>query len=444
MDNITRDKMYVWHPYTQMKEWSEAQNIVISSGKGHYLIDENNSKYLDGISNMWCNVWGHNRREIINAMKRQLDNLPHSTLFGLVNEPSVMLAEKLIKIANGMGKVFYSDNGSTAMEVALKIAIQYWRNLGKIEKKKFICFNNGYHGDTSGCMSVGYVGSFFYPYKSLLFGTIRVDAPSIGIKKIRNDDPSQCLEQIEKVLKKHSKNSAAIVMESGAQIAGGVKIYPRNFQKNVSLLSKKYNVLLILDEVATGFGRLGNMIEYHAQDSDPDIVCFAKALTAGYFPLAVTLTKNKIYEKFLGAYSEKKHLFHGHTFAGQPVGCAAALTNLRLYDRFKLIKKINSKETLFQQLLKKFTEIDVVYDVRHKGFLAGIEIKLNGKLAKYSKNGMLGAFIFSESLKRGVFIRTLGNIITIIPPLSISKKNLTEIVNTEYDIVNIINRKFLN
>ena len=181
------------------------QNIVISSGKGHYLIDENNSKYLDGISNMWCNVWGHNRREIINAMKRQLDNLPHSTLFGLVNEPSVMLAEKLIKLANGMGKVFYSDNGSTAMEVALKIAIQYWRNLGKIEKKKFICFNNGYHGDTLGCMSVGYVGSFFYPYKSLLFGTIRVDAPSIGIKKIRNDDPSQCLEQIEKVPQKTFK-----------------------------------------------------------------------------------------------------------------------------------------------------------------------------------------------------------------------------------------------
>ena len=436
--------MYVWHPYTQMKEWLKSQNIVIRSGKGHFLIDEHGTKYLDGISNMWCNVWGHDRKEIINAMKEQLDSLPHSTIFGLVNKPSTMLAERLIKLTNGMGKVFYSDNGSTAMEVALKIAIQYWRNIGKSEKKKFICFKNGYHGDTLGCMSVGYAGNFFSPYKSILFGTIKVDAPTIGIETVDKNGFSKYLEQIEQVLKKHSKSSAAIVMESGAQIAGGVKIYPKKFQKNVSQLCKKYDVLLILDEVATGFGRLGNMIEYNAQDSDPDIACFAKALTGGYFPLAVTLTKNNIYEKFLGEYYEKKHFFHGHTFTGQPVGCAAALANLKLYDRFDLIKKINSKGILFQQLLKKFTEIDVVSDVRHKGFLAGIEIKLNTKLNKFLKSGMLGAFIFRESLKRGVYIRTLGNVITIIPPLSISKKNLAEIIDAEYDIVNLIDRKFSN
>jgi adenosylmethionine-8-amino-7-oxononanoate aminotransferase len=391
---------------------------------------------------MWCNVWGHDRKEIINAMKMQLDSLPHSTIFGLVNKPSTMLAEKLISLAKGMGKVFYSDNGSTAIEVALKMAIQYWRNIGKSEKRKFICFKNGYHGDTLGCMSVGYVGNFFSPYKSLLLGTIKVDAPTIGIEAADNFEFSQYIEQIEQVLKEHSKYSAAIVMESGAQIAGGVKIYPRKFQKSVSQLCKKYDVLLILDEVATGFGRLGNMIEYNAQDSDPDIACFAKALTGGYFPLAVTLTKNNIYEKFLGEYYEKKHFFHGHTFAGQPVGCAAALANLKLYDRFNLIKRINSKSILFHKLLKKFTEIDVVSDVRHKGLLAGIEIKLDAKTSKYSKNGILGAFIFRESLKRGIFMRTLGNVITIIPPLSISMKNLSEIINAEYDIVNLIQRKF--
>ena len=267
-----------------MRHWNKSQNILIGSGTGFSFVDSKERRYLDGISNMWCNVWGHDRIEIISAMKKQLDTLPHSSLFGLVNEPSVKLAKSLTTIAKGMGKVFYTDNGSTAIEAALKIATQYWINKGKTQKKKFICLKNGYHGDTIGCMSVGYVDGFFSPYKSLLLKTIRVGCPTIRHEKFGYQNFEQYIDRIESIVRRLSTKISGFVMESGAQIAGGVNIYPNNFQKEISDLCKKYDILFILDEIATGFGRLGNMIEYKAQCSEPDIVCFAKALTGGYFP----------------------------------------------------------------------------------------------------------------------------------------------------------------
>ena len=312
-----------------MKLWNNSENIVIKSGSGFSFVDSKERRYLDGISNMWCNVWGHDRKEIIVAMKKQLDTLPHSSLFGLVNEPSVKLAKTLTTIAKGMSKVFYTDNGSTAIEVALKIAIQYWNNKGKTEKKNFICLKNGYHGDTIGCMSIGYVDGYFSPYKSLLLKTIKVESPTIRHEKFGSQNFEQYIDKIENILKNLSSKISGFVMESGAQIAGGVNIYPKNFQRSISDLCKEYGILLILDEIATGFGRLGNMIEYKAQHSEPDIVCFAKALTGGYFPLAVTLTTTEIFNEFLGDYWAKRQLFHGHTFTGHPVGCTVCIDKSR-------------------------------------------------------------------------------------------------------------------
>lgn len=424
-----------------MKLWNNSDNITIQSGSSFSFVDSNERSYLDGISNMWCNVWGHDRTEIIDSMKNQLDTLPHSSLFGLVNEPSAKLAKRLITIAKGMSKVFYTDNGSTAIEVALKIAIQYWNNKGKTQKKEFICLKNGYHGDTIGCMSIGYVDGYFSPYRSLLLKTIKVDSPTIRHEKFGPEDIEQYVDKIENILKRKSPKISAMVMESGAQIAGGVNIYPNRFQKEISDLCKKYDVLLILDEIATGFGRLGNMIEYKAQRSEPDIVCFAKALTGGYFPLAVTLTTSKIFNEFLGDHWDKRQLFHGHTFTGHPVGCTAALTNLALYEKVNLIGKIRINSLVLDRLLKRFAELDICYDTRNKGLLCGIELRKGNKPIKMIDKVPIGQYIASESLKKGVYLRTLGNIITIIPPLAIGKEDLTKIVDTEYQIVEKIQQK---
>lgn len=424
-----------------MKLWNNSDNITVQSGSSFSFVDSNERSYLDGISNMWCNVWGHDRTEIIDSMKNQLDTLPHSSLFGLVNEPSAKLAKRLITIAKGMSKVFYTDNGSTAIEAALKIAIQYWNNKGKTQKREFICLKNGYHGDTIGCMSVGYVDGYFSPYRSLLLKTIKVDSPTIRHEKFGRQDIEQYVDKIENILKKKSPKISGMVMESGAQIAGGVNIYPNKFQKEISDLCKKYDVLLILDEIATGFGRLGNMIEYKTQRSEPDIVCFAKALTGGYFPLAVTLTTSKIFKEFLGDYWDKRQLFHGHTFTGHPVGCTAALTNLALYEKIDLIGKIRINSLLLDRLLKRFVELDICYDIRNKGLLCGIELRKENKPIKMFDKVPIGQYIARESLKNGVYLRTLGNIITIIPPLAIGKEDLTKIVDTEYQIVEKIQQK---
>lgn len=441
MNSNNLDKRYVWHPYTQMKLWNASDNITIQSGSGFNFIDSNKRSYLDGISNMWCNVWGHDRTEILDSMKNQLDTLPHSSLFGLVNEPSAKLAKRLITMAKGMSKVFYTDNGSTAIEAALKIATQYWNNKGKPQKKKFICLKNGYHGDTIGCMSVGYIDGYFSPYKSILIKTIRVDSPTIRHKKFGPQNIGQYVDKIDNILKDMSSKISGFVMESGAQIAGGVNIYPERFQKEISELCKKHDILLILDEIATGFGRLGNMVEYKAQRSEPDIVCFAKALTGGYFPLAVTLTTPRIFEQFLGNYWDKRQLFHGHTFTGHPVGCTAALTNLDLYERSNLIKKIRSNSKSLDKLLIKFSEFEICYDIRNKGMLCGIELRKENKPINTIDKMPIGHYIARESLKKGVYLRTLGNIIAIIPPLAISEKDLTKIVDTEYHIVEKIQKK---
>ncbi|HJY15623.1 MAG TPA: adenosylmethionine--8-amino-7-oxononanoate transaminase [Nitrososphaeraceae archaeon] len=441
MNSNNLDKKYVWHPFTQMKLWNNSENIVIESGRGFNFIDSKERRYLDGISNMWCNVWGHDRTEIIDAMKKQLDTLPHSSLFGLVNEPSAKLAYRLTTMAKGMSKVFYTDNGSTAIEVALKISTQYWINKGRPQKKKFICLKNGYHGDTIGCMSVGYVDGYFSPYKSLLLKTIKVDCPTIRHKKFGRQDFGEHIDKIEDILKGLSSKISGFVMESGAQIAGGVNIYPKNFQKEISDLCKKYDILLILDEIATGFGRLGNVIEYRAQRSEPDIVCFAKALTGGYFPLAVTLTTTDIFKEFLGDYWVNRQLFHGHTFTGHPVGCTAALTNLELYEKLNLIRKIRDNSLVLNRLLEKFAELDICYDIRHKGMLSGIELRKGHKPIQMIEKVPIGQYIARESLKKGVYLRTLGNIITIIPPLAIEQEDLTKIVDAEYEIVESVQQK---
>jgi adenosylmethionine-8-amino-7-oxononanoate aminotransferase len=438
------DKKFVWHPYTQMKDWRKSTNKVIVRGKDFHLIDESGKRYLDGIASMWCNVWGHGKNEVVDRMTQQLQNLQHSTLFGLANAPSIELAKKILKVAKGMDKVFYSDNGSTAIEVAMKMAIQYWSNKGKYEKKNFISLEHAYHGDTVGTMSVGYIPKFFSAYKPLLFKSYTVPSPFFyeSHSKNRSDFEQDCLEKTENILKRHASKCCALVMESGAQIAGGVIIYPDGYQKKISELCKKYNVLLILDEIATGFGRLGNMAEYISQRSIPDIACFGKALTAGYFPLAVTLTSKRIFDQFLGEYFQNKQFFHGHTFTGHPVGCAAALENIILYKKRNLIQHIKANGKYLEKRLREFKKFSIVADIRCKGLLAGIELAKNGKSIQMLKDRTkVNYFVMNESLKMGVFLRTLGNVMIVIPPLAIDRKDLEILLDTQFKLLQKIEER---
>ncbi|MEA2044626.1 MAG: adenosylmethionine--8-amino-7-oxononanoate transaminase [Thermoproteota archaeon] len=417
---------HLWHPNTQMLEWTKFPKIV--RGDGMWLIDEDGNRLLDGVASMWCNVWGHSKRELINAIVMQAKKLQHSSLFNLTNEPSELLAKKLINISPNMDQVFFSDNGSTAMEIAIKIALQYWTNLGFSNKNKIATLENGYHGDTFGAMSVGYVPEFFSKFKSKLFSTLQFEVPrsynlpkNVTEKEFEND----CIKKIENKLS-NDNSVAAFVMESGAQVAGGVNIYPKNFQKRVNTICKKYNVLFVLDEIATGFGRLGSMVEYKKQNCYPDIVSFGKMLTGGYLTFAATLTTKKVSNSFLGRFSDKKHLFHGHTYTGNPIAASLALENLKLYDKTKLIQKIQKTSKILENRANEFYELDVVGDVRHKGMLMGIEL-INNNSNKTRKS--INKIVFEEGKKHNIFFRTLGNVVMLVPPLAISNKEINLLID---------------
>ena len=432
LDLTRADKEFVWHPYTQMRDWVKWNNRVIVKGDGFYLVDSKGRRYLDGSASMWCNVWGHTENEVVQAMIDQLKKIPHSTLFGFANSPSAKLAEMLVSLARGMHKVFYTDNGSTAIEVAMKIALQYWHNKGKHAKTQFVSLEHGYHGDTVGAMSLGYIENFFKVYKPLLLNVHRVPTPLLFGSKFTNESDliEWCLEKTEATLKRHNNQCAALIMESGAQIAGGAIIYPPGYQKKIARLCKDYDVLLILDEIATGFGRLGNIIEYIAQDSQPDIVCFGKALTGGYFPLAVTLVTRRIFDAFLGKYNYNRQLYHGHTFTGHPVGCAAALTNIENYRNHTLTQQIKISSEFIASRLAEFSDSPIVGDIRHRGMLVGIELIKNNKPIVTLKNRQfINYFIMHESLKMGVHLRPLGNIILLIPPLGIEMPELEKLLD---------------
>ena len=418
-------KSSVWHPNTQMREWSSFDTI--SKGKGIWLIDAKGNKIIDAVGSMWCNVWGHSNPQLIKAITKQSKQIQHSSLFNLTNEPVERLAKNLIKISPGMNKVFYSDNGSSAMEIAIKMALQYWKNIGDTKKTQIATIENGYHGDTFGAMSVGYVPEFFGKFKKQLFSTIQFPVPNeYRLPKgfTLSDYQNHCLEKIEK---RFSKNNdiAAFIMESGAQMAGGVIIYPKGFQKKISELCKKYNILFVLDEIATGFGRLGSMVQYQDQKSIPDIVAYGKMLTGGYLTMAATLANKKIYDSFSGDFNDWKHLFHGHTYTGNPIAAAVANENLQMYKKYNLIKQVQKTSKIFEKYSQEILDIDIVGDVRHKGMLMGIELVSNKKKkTPIRTKKSINKVFFEEGKKQGIYLRTLGNIVMLVPPLSIQQNEL--------------------
>ena len=427
-----------------MKEWDTFPSIA--KGKGIWLIDSKGNKIIDAVGSMWCNVWGHSNQQLMKSITNQGKKIQHSSLFNLTNEPVEKLADNLIKISPGMYKVFFSDNGSSAMEIAIKMALQYWKNIGESNKTQIATVENGYHGDTFGAMSVGYVPEFFSKFKKQLFSTIQFPVPNkYRIPKGFTflDYQNNCLDKIEKRFSKQD-NIAAFIMESGAQMAGGVIIYPKGFQKKISNLCKKYGILFVLDEIATGFGRLGSMTQYQEQKSIPDIVAYGKMLTGGYLTMAATLANKKIYDSFLGEFDDWKHLFHGHTYTGNPLAAAVANENFNMYQKNNLIKKIQKTSKVFTDYYQRLLEIDIVGDIRHKGMLMGIELvsDKNKKTPIHTKKSINKIF-FEEGKKQGVYFRTLGNIVMLVPPLAITEKELNLLLDRTIKTIEAIKTQII-
>ena len=433
------DKQYLWHPFTQMSDWEREPQIVVESGNGSTLIDIRGKRYLDGVSSLWVTVHGHRKKEIDRAVSAQLKKIAHSTLLGLSNVPAVLLAEKLIQIAPpGLSKVFYSDSGSTAVEIGLKITFQYWQQKGQAFRGKtgFISLKEAYHGDTIGSVSVGGIDLFHEIYKPLLFHSRKIDTPHCYRCALGKTYPAcglACAQQAEEVLRSHGRETAALIIEPLVQGAAGMLVSPPGYLRRIRELCTKYNVLMIADEVATGFGRTGKMFACEHEGVSPDIMCVAKGITGGYLPLAATLTTGEIYRGFLGEYRELRTFFHGHTYTGNPLACAAAIANIDLFKKEKTLRKLEPKIAYLFEQMGRLKRLKHVGDIRQKGFMAGIELVKDRETKEpYPLEDKMGIRVILECRKKGLIIRPLGNVIVLMPPFSISMKELKRIMDIVY------------
>jgi adenosylmethionine-8-amino-7-oxononanoate transaminase len=428
---IEADKQYVWHPFTQMAEWLASEPVIIDRGEGFFLIDTEGRSYIDGVSSLWCNVHGHRVKKIDDAVRAQLEKIGHSTLLGLGQTKSIELAEKLVRIApSNLQKVFYSDSGSTSVEIAIKMAYQYFQNKELKERTKFVALASSYHGDTIGSVSVGGIGLFHGIFRGLLFETFFVPTPHPY--RFDGDAQSCCensLAKIEQLLTKHTDRIAAVIVEPLVQGAAGMIVHPAGFLDGVRELTEKYDVLLIVDEVATGFGRTGRMFACEHEEIQPDIMCLGKGITGGYLPLAATLTTQRIFDAFCGKVREHKTFYHGHTYTGNALGCAAALASLELFEENRILESLPAKISLIDEAFKELANLDCVGDVRHRGLMGGIEL-VQDKATKepFPSEKQIGAKLCGAMRLAGAIMRPLDDVIVIMPPIAIDVNLLEELL----------------
>ena len=428
------DRAHVWHPFTQMLDWMNEDPLVISSGEGNYLIDLQGNRYLDGVSSLWCNLLGHNHPRINAAIKSQLDQVAHSTLLGLSNVPSTLLARKLAEITpEGLTRVFYSDSGSTSTEIALKIAFQYWQLRGETRRVKFASLVEAYHGDTLGAVSVGYSELFHHFYRPLLTETVRLIPPHLFRFRDGLSVAAALQAAVEDARQKLSHNReelAALIVEPLMQGAAGMWSQPVEYVQALRRLTRELGILLICDEVATGFGRTGKMFACQHAEIAPDLLCLAKGMTGGYLPLAATLTTEAVFSTFLAPYDEFKTFFHGHTYTGNPLGCAAALATLAVLEDENIVAGLQPGITFLEhQLEARIAPLPQVADIRQWGFMVGIELMRDpDRRIPYDAAEKVGVRVILEARQQGVLIRPLGNVIVLMPPLSITLDELEELI----------------
>ena len=408
MDLVDADRKHLWHPFTQQRGWTDEDPVIIDRGEGTDLIDVEGRRYIDGTSSLWCNVHGHAHPRIDAAVREQLDSVAHSTMLGLSHRPAIELARRLVELApEGLTRVFYSDSGSTATEIALKMAFQFWQQRGE-SRPRFVALRMAYHGDTIGSVSVGGIDLFHSMYRPLLFDTLKAEPGD--------------LDAMEALLAQHHGEVSAVIMEPLVQGAAGMLVHPPGYLRGVRELCDRYGVLLIADEVATGFGRTGRMFACEHEDVAPDLMCLAKGITGGYLPLAATLATERVYEGFLGEFEEFRTFFHGHTYTGNPLACAAASATLDVFEEERTLELLQPKIELLARLLEDVGEHPAVHEVRRVGFMTGID------LGEHPLPLRMGHRVTLEARRRGALVRPLGDTVVLMPPLSISESCLRRLV----------------
>jgi adenosylmethionine-8-amino-7-oxononanoate aminotransferase len=409
MDLVAADRAHLWHPFTQQRGWMDEEPVIVERAEGTDLIDVEGRRYIDGVASLWCNVHGHAHPRIDAAVRVQLDRVAHSTMLGLTHWPAIELAQRLVEIAPpGLTRVFYSDSGSTATEIALKMAFQYWRQRGE-RRTRFVALRMAYHGDTIGSVSVGGIDLFHSMYRPLLFDTLKAEPGDLA--------------DMERLLSGYGGEVAAVIMEPLVQGAAGMLVHPEGYLRAVRELCDHHGVLLILDEVATGFGRTGRMFACEHEGVAPDLLCLAKGISGGYLPLAATLATERIYEGFLGEFEEFRTFFHGHTYTGNPLACAAAIATLDVFREEGTLEALEGKIELLAELLEPVAAHPAVSEVRRVGFMVGIE------LAEQPLALRMGHRVTLEARARGAIIRPLGDVVVLMPPLAISPADLRRLVS---------------
>ena len=440
---VEKDLRYVWHPYTQMKDCEEMPPIPIEKAYGIKLYDYDGNFYYDTISSWWCNVHGHNHPVIKSAIKKQLDSLEHVLFAGFTHKGAVELAERLIEITpESLTKVFYSDNGSTAVEAAMKMSFQYWQNTGKRGKVKFLSLDMAYHGDTLGSMSVSGVDLFNEKFKPLFFDSFKVPTPycyRCALGKEKDTCAFECLSEMENVLKGHADEVSAIVIEPIMMGAGGMIVYPPEYLKGVSELAKKYKVHLIADEVAAGFGRTGKMFACEHAHVQPDFMCLSKGVTSGYLPMGVTLTTDEVFNAFYDDYDKVKTFYHGHTFTANPLSCAAAIASIDLFKEEGTLERVPEINEKLLSFLEEMSSLPMVGNIRSIGAVGAIELVKDKETKEpFAMSERIGLQVYKRGLEENLLLRPLGNVIYFFLPLCVKQDELSDIFHRASKVIHSI------
>lgn len=435
------DHQHVWHPFTPMQHWTDKDPLVIVRGEGNELIDLAGRRYLDGVSSLWCNVHGHNRPELNQAIESQLHEIAHSTLLGLTNVPAIELAKRLTDLTPpGLTRVFYSDNGATSVEVAIRMAVQFWQLSGRPKKTKLASLRDDYHGDTLGAVGVGYSEMFHRFYRSMLPEAIRLTPPHVWRWRDWLSEAAalnRAVDEARRLLSQHGDELAALVIEPVMQGAVGMWPQPRGYVRALRELTTEHDVLLVCDEVATGFGRTGTMFACQQEEVSPDLMCLAKGLTGGYLPLAATLTTERLYAAFLGPPAEGRTFYYGHTYTGNPLGCAVALASLDLFDSDRVMEHLAAKvDRLTTRLADTIAPLRHVADVRQRGLMVGIELADDpATRTAYPAADRMGARVTDAARAHHVIVRPLGDVVVLMPPLSVQLKEIDRLVAAVHDAI---------
>lgn len=434
MNWVEKDLKYIWHPCSQMKDYEELPPIIIDHGKGVYLYDKNGKEYIDIVSSWWCNLLGHCNPKINESIKAQLDKLEHVIFANFSHEPAITLCEELSKIVpKGLAKFNFSDNGSAAVECALKMSFQYQYQTGNAKKTRFMCLSEGYHGETIGALSIGSIDLYAKIYKPMLMDAIHIEAPDCyrcPYGKNRNFCNTECFEHAEKAFELYADETCAIIVEPLLQGSAGMRIYPALYLKKLRELCDRHNVLLIADEIATGFGRTGKMFAFDFAGVSPDIMCISKGLTGGYMPMAITITTDEIYNAFYADYNEGKAFMHSHTYSGNPLGCSAALAVLNiLREDLALEDAAKRAQYLNKKLKEALLDHKNIGEIRHIGLINAMElVKDKKEKIGFEPKLRVGYQIYKKALEKGLILRPLGNVLYFNPPLIINEAEIDRAV----------------